>query len=231
MEKDPIVQPIYDKYYQKYKDYAEQDVVTFEGFDKLKVDKSGDCILGNAYLDAVVGIKNADFAIINKGIFPEELVPGTISRAEFYNQMPYLDKICTVDVTGEELKKIVSTVQSSKKLYYPSSNLKTMVKVDSSGSKTVTNIEIYVNGTAVPIDDSKIYKMASSLYVLSETSGEDFAKGESYKIIREKALNNKVTCSNKTIDIEMSDYFLNKGTINLSKKVDPEHPRIVITKE
>ena len=138
--------PIYDKCYERYKNYAEQDIVTFEGFDKIKVDKSGDCTLCNTYLDAIVGIKGADFAIINRGIFPEELFPGTLSRAEFYNQMPYLDKICTIDVTGEELKKIVGTLQSVGKAFYPISNLKQTIKIDKDGKKNVTNKEIYIDG-------------------------------------------------------------------------------------
>ena len=227
IEKDPMVKPIYDKYYSKYKDYAEQDIVTFEGFDKIKVDKSGDCILGNTYLDVITEIKGADFAIINRGIFPEELVPGTLTRAEFYNQMPYLDKICTVDVTGEELKKIVTTVQSVGKAFYPSSNLQQTIKINKSGNKTVTDLKIYVDGKATSIDDSKIYKMASSMFVLSETSGEDFAKGDSYKVIHDKAINNKVKCSKRTIDDEMSEYFKGKGVIDLSNKVDPNKPRII----
>ena len=70
--------------------------------------------------------------------------------------------------------------------------------------------------------------MASSLYVLSETSGEDFAKGESYEIIHKKAIEKKVTCSTKTIDAEMAEYFKGKGTVDLSKKVDPKKPRILI---
>ena len=227
IEKDPMVKPIYDKYYSKFKDYAEQKIVTFEGFDKIKVDKSGDCILCNTYLDAIVEIKDADFAIINRGIFPEELVPGTLTRAEFYNQMPYLDKICTVDVTGEELKKIVSTVQSGSKAFYPSSNLQQTIKINNAGNKTVTDIKIYVDGKATSIDDSKIYKMASSMFVLSETSGEDFAKGDSYEIIHDKAINKKVKCSKRTIDEEMSTFFKGKGTIDLSNKVDPKRPRII----
>ena len=47
--------------------------------------------------------------------------------------MPYLDKICTVNVTGEELKKIVSTVQSIGKAFYPSSNLKQTIQIDKYG--------------------------------------------------------------------------------------------------
>ena len=227
IEKDPMVLPIYRKYYKRYKEYAEQDIVTFEGFDKVRVDKSGDCILCNTYLDAIVGIKKADFAIINRGIFPEELVPGTLSRAEFYNQMPYLDKICTINVTGNELKKIVGTVQSVGKAFYPSSNLKITVKIDKTGKKNVTDIEIYINDIPTKIDDSKIYKMASSMYVLSETSGEDFANGESYKIVYDKAINNQVTCSKITIDKEMSEYFKGKGVIDIGKKFDPKKPRIV----
>ena len=228
IEKDKIVQPLYDKYYKKYKEYAEQSIVTFEGFDKIKVDKSGDCILCNTYLDAIADIKKADFAIINRGIFPEELVPSTLTREDFYNQMPYLDKICTVDVTGEELKKIVSTVQSVGKNFYPSSNLKQSLKIDKDGKKEMVNVELYVNGEVKQIENDKIYKMASSMYVLSETSGEDFAKGESYEIIHKKAIEKKVTCSTKTIDVEMAEYFNGKGTVDLSKKVDPKRPRIFL---
>ena len=228
IEKDKSIQPLYDKYYDKYKNYAEQSIVTFEGFDKIKVDKSGDCILCNTYLDAIADIKKADFAIINRGIFPEELVPCTLTREDFYNQMPYLDKICTVDVTGEELKKIVVTVQSVGKNFYPSSNLKQSLKINKDGKKEMVNIELYVNGELKQIENDKIYKMASSMYVLSETSGEDFAKGDSYEIIHKKAIEQKVTCSNKTIDVEMSEYFNGKGTVDLSKKVDPAKPRIYI---
>ena len=228
IEKDKTGQPLYDKYYKKYKEYAEQSIVTFEGFDKIKVDKSGDCILCNTYLDAIADIKNADFAIINRGIFPEELVPCTLTREDFYNQMPYLDKICTVNITGEELKKIVGTVQSVGKNFYPSSNLKQSLKIGQDGKKEMVNIELYVNGELKQIEDEKIYKMASSMYVLSETSGEDFAKGDSYEIIHKKAIEKKITCSTKTIDTEMAEYFKGKGTIDLSKKVDPKKPRIYI---
>ena len=228
IEKDKTVQPLYDKYYKKYKEYAEQSIVTFEGFDKIKVDKSGDCILCNTYLDAIADIKNADFAIINRGIFPEELVPCTLTREDFYNQMPYLDKICTVNITGEELKKIVGTVQSVGKNFYPSSNLKQSLKIGQDGKKEIVNIELYVNGELTQIEDEKIYKMASSMYVLSETSGEDFAKGDSYEIIHKKAIEKKITCSTKTIDTEMAEYFKGKGNIDLSKKVDPKKPRIYI---
>ena len=141
--------------------------------------------------------------------------------------MPYLDKICTVDVTGEELKKIVGTVQSIGKNFYPSSGLKQTIKIDSLGNKIVTDIEIYVNDEPVPIEDDKYYKMASSLYVLSETSGEDFAKGDSYKIIYEKVVNHEVECSERTIDDDMAEFFKGRGTIDLSNKVSKENPRII----
>ena len=227
IEKDPMVEPIYNKYYERYKDYAEQKIVTFQGFDKIKVDKSGDCILCNTYLDAIKEIKGADFAIINRGIFPEELVPCTLTREDFYNQMPYLDKICTVDITGEELKIIVGTVQSSGKAYYPTSSLKQTIKIDKKGNKVVTNIELYVNDEAMTIEDDRIYKMASSMYILSETSGDDFTKGEAYNIIHDKVINHEVECSDRTIDDELAEFFKGRGTIDLSNKVSSESPRIV----
>ena len=227
IEKDPIVQPLYNKYYQKYNEYAEKSIITFEGFDKIKVDKSGDCILGNTYIDAVADIAKADFAIINKGIFPEELIPGTLTRADFYNQMPYLDRICTVNLTGIEVKKIINTVQAFGKYFYPTSKLRQTIKIDKSGNKNLTNLEILINGKYEQFDDNKLYKMASSKYILSETSGEDFAKGDAFKIINKKFIDKKIQCSNITIDLDISKYFEGKGIIDLSKKVDPKNPRII----
>ena len=227
IEKDPIVQPLYNKYYQKYNEYAEKSIITFEGFDKIKVDKSGDCILGNTYIDAVADIAKADFAIINKGIFPEELIPGTLTRADFYNQMPYLDRICTVNLTGIEVKKIINTVQVFGRYFYPTSKLRQTIKIDKSGNKNLTNLEILINGKYEQFDDNKLYKMASSKYILSETSGEDFAKGDAFKIINKKFIDKKIQCSNITIDLDISKYFEGKGILDLSKKVDPKNPRII----
>jgi 2',3'-cyclic-nucleotide 2'-phosphodiesterase (5'-nucleotidase family) len=141
--------------------------------------------------------------------------------------MPYLDRICTIDITGEELKKIVGTVQSVGKSYYPSSSLKQTINIDDLGNKNVTKIEIYVNDEPIPIEDERVYKMASSMYVLSETSGEDFAKGESFKIIHEKAINHEIKCSDRTMDDEMAEFFKGRGTIDLSSKFNPEKPRII----
>ena len=228
IESDPIVDPIYDKYYQRYKDYAEQKIVTFQGFEKIYVDKSGDCILCNTYLDAIKEIKNADFAIINRGIFPEELVPGTLNREDFYNQMPYLDRICLIEITGEELKKIVGTVQSLGKSFYPTSSLRQTIKINSTtGNKTVTNIELYINDEPIPIEDERKYIMASSKYVLSESSGDDFRKGDAFKIIHEKAINHEIECSERTLDDEIAEFFKGRGNIDLSNKVSAESPRII----
>ena len=218
IEKDPIVQPLYNKYYQKYNEYAEKSIITFEGFDKIKVDKSGDCILGNTYIDAVDDIAKADFAIINKGIFPEELIPGTLTRADFYNQMPYLDRICTVNLTGIEVKKIINTVQVFGRYFYPTSKLRQTIKIDKSGNKNLTNLEILINGKYEQFDDNKLYKMASSKYILSETSGEDFAKGDAFKIINKKFIDKKIQCSNITIDLDISKYFEGKGILDLKRK-------------
>ena len=227
IEKDPIIQPIYDKYYKKYKEYAEENIVTFVGFDKIKVDKSGDSILGNTYIDAISDIANADFAIINKGLFPEELIPGTLTRVDFFNQMPYLDRICTVNITGIELKKIINTVQVLGKYFYHTSKLRQTIKIDKSGNKTLTNLEILVAGKYVQIDDNVIYKMASSKYILSETSGEDFAKGDAFQIINKKFMEKKIKCSNITMDLDISEYFKGKGKLDLSNKVDAKSPRII----
>ena len=142
--------------------------------------------------------------------------------------MPYLDRICLIEITGEELKKIVGTVQSLGKSFYPTSSLRQTIKIDSiTGNKTVTNIELYINDEPIPIEDERKYIMASSKYVLSETSGDDFRKGDAFKIIHEKAINHEIECSERTLDDEIAEFFKGRGNIDLSTKVNPESPRII----
>ena len=89
-----------------------------------------------------------------------------------------------VNITGEEVKKIINTEQTSGTIFYPSIRLEQTNKIDKLGKKTLTKLEIYSNGSYTLIEYNKIYKIASSKYVLFESSGEDFAKGESLKIIQ-----------------------------------------------
>jgi len=144
--------------------------------------------------------------------------------------MPYLERLCTIEITGEELKKIVGTVQSVGKAFYPTSSLKQTIKINNlTGEKTVLDIELYNNDEPVPIEDDRIYVMASSKYVLSETSGDDFTKGDAFRIIHEKAINNEIQCSDRTMDEEIAEFFKGRGNIDLSSKVSSEKPRIIIT--
>ena len=64
----------FEKYYTEYEKYSSEKVVKFIGFDtKIKVDYSGDSLLGNLFLDVMKNISQADFSISNSGMFKNEI--------------------------------------------------------------------------------------------------------------------------------------------------------------
>ena len=102
----------FDDYYSVYQRYLEDKVAKFIGFEtKLKVDNSGDSLLGNLFLDARKNISQADFSISNIAMFKNENLPGTLNQIDIMNMIHEEEKLCITDVTGEELLTIIRNVQ------------------------------------------------------------------------------------------------------------------------
>lgn len=232
IETDPIVEPLYKKYYSDYKKYKEDEVFKFIGFDEeIKVNDSGDSLIEQLFLDIIKNITKADFSIVHRRMFWHSVRPGTITFDDFMKIIPYSGELCVTEVTGEELITIIKIVQIGKFAFQPTSGLKqTIRKSEIDGKKEVINIEIYENGIPVPINKNKIYKMASNSVVLSEESFDDFSNKEVLDIIKDKLNKNKIKCSNSELNVVLVNYFHNKKTVNLTKEIDISKPRIVFVK-
>ena len=229
--KDPILEPLYKKYYPKYKQYKEDEVFQFIGFDEdIKVNESGDYLIEKLVLDIMKNMSNSDFSIVHRRMFCNPVHPGKITYDYFMKIIPYPGELCVTEVTGEELITIIENVQTGQYAFQPTSGLKQAIKINDSGKKEVVNVKIYKNGKAVPIEKNKIYKMASNSMVLSEGSYDDFTSKEVLNIIRDKINKKKVKCSDKELNNVLLNYFHNKKIINVHKEVDITKPRIVFVK-
>ena len=229
IEKDPIVDPIYKKYYPLYKKYKEDEMFKFIGFDEvIKVNDSGDSIIEKLFLDVIKNISNTDFSIVHRRMFWEPVHPGKITYDDFMKIIPYSGELCTTEVTGEELITIIKNVQIGKNAFQPTSGLKQTIKINSSGKKEVINVEIYENGKAVPIDKSKIYKMSSNSVVLYKDSYDDFTSKDVVNIIKDKYNKNEIKCTKDELNIILLNYFHEKKIIDVNKEVDNSKPRIVL---
>ena len=231
IEKDPIVEPLYKKYYPEYKKNKEEEMFKFVGFDKeIKVNQ-GDSVIEQLFLDVIKNLTKTDFSIVHRRMFTFPAKPGKVTFDEFMKIIPYSGEICTTEVTGKELINIIKIVQMGHFAFQPTSGLKQTIKIDDYGNKKeVLNVEIYENGIAVPIDLDKIYKMSSNSIVLSDESYDEFTNEEVVKIINNKLNKNKVLCQETELNLVLLDYFHKKKIVDVNKEVDMSKPRIILVK-
>ena len=230
--KDPIVNPLYSKYYSEYKKYMENEMFKFIGFDEeIKVNESGDSLIERLFLDIIKNITNTDFSIVHRRMFWHSVHPGKVTFDEFMKIIPYSGELCITEVTGEELITIIKNVQTGKYTFQPTSGLKQTIKITDSGKKKeVLNVEIFIKGKAFPIQKNKIYKMSSNSIVLSDESFDDFNKKEVLDIIKDKLNQKKVKCSKDEINLILLNYFYNKKFVDVRKDIDLTKERLVFVK-
>ena len=162
-------------------------------------------------------------------MFHKSVSPGGITYDNFIKIIPYSGQLCTVNITGNELKKIIKNVQIGKNSYHPTSGIKQYIKINTEGKKEVVDVEIYDEKNNLnKIDINKIYTMATNDIVLSEDSFDDFRQKDVLDIIKNKLNNNLVKCSDKDLNQILYEYFLEKKIININE-VDKKE-RIVFLK-
>ena len=252
IELEPVFQEHFEKYYKEFNKLYTEKVVEFVGFDsKINVDNSGDSLLGNLFLDIIKNISQADFSIANTGMFRNEITPGSMSYIDITNMIYQSERLCMMEITGSELLTIIKTVQCGKFSYYPTSGLKQYISIDKTGKRRVTDVKIFteVNNTIniknntnnsnntnstyydyVPIEKNKTYIMASTSYLLSEGSGDDFRIKKILRIIQNKFQSNKIKCEKVDLGELLVNYFQEKQIINITNEVNLTNKRIVINK-
>ena len=233
IELEPTFKDEFEEYYSDYQRYIEEKVVKITGFEsKLKVDNSGDSLLGNLFLDAMRNISQSDFSISNYAMFKNEILPGTLSQIDIMNMIHESEKLCITEVTGEELITIIKNVQIGEHAYQATSGLVQTIKIKNNGKKKVIDIKLYSNdGNIVPIDKNKTYIMSSNNYILSEESGEDFRVKEVLSIIQDKFKKNKIKCDQTELGMLFVNYFHDKEIINVTEEVNITRPRIILQEE
>ena len=254
IELEPLFQTQFEKYYKEFNKLYTEKIVEFVGFDsKINIDNSGDSLLGNLFLDIIKNISQADFSIANTGMFKNEITPGSMSYIDITNMFYQSEKLCLMEITGNELLNIIKTVQVGKFAYYPTSGLKQYISIDKSGKRKITDVKIYteVNNTFnsnrtnntnnsnntnltyfdyVPINKDKTYIMASTSYLLSEESGDDFRIKKILRIIQNKYQSNKIKCEKMSLGELLVDYFQKKQIVNITEETSLTNKRIIINK-
>ena len=231
IESDSMTKKLFDKYYSLFKMSKEKEIVKLIGFNnKIKIDLSGNSLLGNLMMDAIRNITNTDVSIVNFWMFQNEVSPGVLTLFDFIKLIPHENYICVTEFTGEEIFKMIKTVQNSERGYQPTSGLKQTIKI-MNHKKEIIDVQIYENGNLVNIDKNKIYTLSSNNYVLSEENEDEFHNDVFLDIIKNKKNKNLIKCSRTNAYIEIMKYFKSKILVDLSREIDMTKPRVVIIEE
>ena len=234
IDKDESTKSLFDKYYNLYQKALEEKIVNIKGFtEKLKIQKNGDCPLGNLMMDVIRNITKTDLSIVNSRMFQSYLAPGYLTIFDFIKLIPHEYYLCTTSIKGKEIKNLIKTVQANENGFLPTSGLKQFIKIKNgiNSKKEVVDVKLYSNDNKiVEIEDEKEYTLSSNNLVLSEFCENEFALKDSFNIIKSKVKKGDIKCSNTKAYIEIMEYLKNKGTIDINKDVDMTKKRIVILK-
>lgn len=177
----------------------------------LKRDSSGENTLHNIMVDSMKKRTKADVALLHVDGLRAKWNPGEINSLDLFNMFPFDNYVCTVDMTGEELLRILKEIVGKK--FYSVSGL--MVTYSRNPNKFISAVE-YNGGKYKQIDKKKTYTVACLDYLLN--GNVEFSKVvkwytprnyKCYEIIREI----------------LGKYLKEIRVVKANAFIDPLHPR------
>jgi 2',3'-cyclic-nucleotide 2'-phosphodiesterase (5'-nucleotidase family) len=214
VEKEASLEPVFYKYWDAIKDYKE--VLTFNEVE-LKKYKDRENQLGNMVTDCARKIASADIAILGVGFLRTEWFPGNLLVESAWNMFPFDDRISRVEVTGEELVKIMQTIQGGEKGLYQVSGL--TMEVTLKPNKLVGGSLKLADGSDINV--RKTYTLATIPFLLK--GGDDFKKVVTWYKPR-----NEVDFG--LFRDRMIEFLKTIGTITETSFIDPQNPRLKVIK-
>ncbi len=170
IEKEPLLKNISETYWPKYNNFV-SSIIT-KSNDVLQMNKNSENSLGNLYCDIMRRATGADVSILNSGAFRNTWNPGQISLANIFGMSPFETRIVTVEMTGEELLKMLEQTQGGKYGFYPTSGLKLLVSLEP--KKKLYYAKLFDGLYEYPIENNKTYTVATTDFDIPY-GGDDFA--------------------------------------------------------
>ena len=219
IEKNSKLQPIHDKYDEKYKEYN-ASICTLTGIeDTLTVEKNGSFYLGNFITDFFRFISGADISIVSYGCLRAFWYPGKIRKYNVKDLLPYNNLLCTFKMKGYEVKKMMRIIQSGRKKYYLTSGLKQLMFKNKQGEYKLSDVKLFDGYKQYEIIPENDYLISTNNFLIVD-GGDDFNKVLSW--YKPKELNCKYGEESQIIE----KYLREIQTINVEKYMNNDYPRI-----
>lgn len=194
-----------DSFIKPYREHIKKELDSVLAYAPETLDKSKgewQTTIGNLMADMTIEManpvflsrekKNIDICLLNHGGIRSILPKGNVTTRTAYEIMPFDNSVVVVELKGTQIREMAEYIMKEKKPH-PLNGLKIVADKNNLTIKSLT-----VNGK--PLEDNKIYYVATSDYLSSGGDNMNFFK--------------------KTEKVYDMDYKLRKLIIDYFKKVD-----------
>jgi 2',3'-cyclic-nucleotide 2'-phosphodiesterase (5'-nucleotidase family) len=178
---DKEVQKVLNPYLEKV-DKMLSEVVGYVTADLSRV-PDGSSPLGNLVTDAMREATGADLAFQNSFGIRDNIPAGEVTMRHLYRVLPFGNELVVMDLTGQQIKKLLEQSASLEKGVLQLSGAR--IKVDYTKSRGNRVVEIKIDGENISPDSS--YKVVTSSFLA--TGGdryETFKEGENTETLEKK---------------------------------------------
>ena len=143
MEPVTSLSPIHDKYDAQWEPYREK-ICEIIGTNKiLENENNGDFYLGNILAEIQTLITGAQISIFNTKLLSDTWNPGKLPKYKIKNMINFESNLCTFTMTGREVLKMMSILQSGDDKYYSTNGIKQIMTKDESNNYILTQVKLF----------------------------------------------------------------------------------------
>ena len=219
IEKEPSLQKIHDKYDKLYENYNEKICSIIGTENILTIETNGNFYLGNLLVDIHNNILGTDISIYSYGNLRNELYPGKITSFKIKDIIPYLSNICSFNMNGDEIKKMIKIIQTGKKKYFLISGLKQTFTKNKNGEYFLSDIKYFDGVNELELIPEKEYSISLNDYLIIK-GGDGFNKVLSWYKPR------NLNCNHGNNINLIEKYLRDQKIIDIRKYKDDNNPRI-----
>ena len=219
IEKDDVLNATHEKYDEQYENYTEKicDIVGIE--EPIRISDNGDFYIGNIITEIQSRMTGADMSLIGYDFMKTKWNPGKLPKYKIYEVIPFENNLCTFVMKGNEIKKMMSILQTSDKKYYPTSGIKQTMSKNEKGEYYLSDIKLF-NG----YDESELIAereyLVSTIEYLIKDGGSDFNK------ILKWYTPQDLNCEYGDIRDLVEKYLKAQNIVDVTKYKDIKNPKI-----
>ena len=219
IEKDNLLNSIHQKYDEKYKIYQEQICEITGTEEPLKVSENGDFLIGNVISEIQSRMTEAQISIVGHDYMKTYWNPGMLPRYKISDLIPFKSNLCTFIMTGKELKKMMSILQTGAKKYYSTYGLKQTMSKNQNGEFYLSDIKLFDGYKESEIISEKEYLISTIEYLIKE-GGDDFKNVLSWYKPKD------LKCDYGDVGDIIEKYLKAQKVVDARKYIDENNPKI-----